>query len=33
VIENAIRRAGFRLRIAKNFPIFIDAFVLYECSR
>ena len=33
VIENAIRRAGFRFRIAKNFPIFIDAFVLYECSR
>ena len=33
VIENAIRRAGFGLRIAKNFPIFIDAFVLYECSR
>jgi len=33
VIENAIRRAGFKFRIAKNFPIFIDAFVLYECIR
>lgn len=33
VIENAIKRAGFRFRIAKSFPIFIDAFVLYECIR
>lgn len=33
VIENAIGRAGFKFRIARNFPIFIDAFVLYECIR
>jgi len=33
LVETAIKRAGFKYRIAKKYSIFIDSFVLYECTR
>jgi release factor glutamine methyltransferase len=33
LIERLIERAGFRSRIAKRYSIFIESFILYECTR
>ena len=33
LIEQLIARAGFRFRVAKRYSIFINSFVLYECTR
>jgi release factor glutamine methyltransferase len=33
LIEKLIERAGFQFRIAQTYSIFVDAFVLYECTR
>jgi release factor glutamine methyltransferase len=33
LIDNVIKRAGFKFCIAKKYSIFIDSFVLYECTR
>jgi methylase of polypeptide subunit release factors len=33
LIEEVIKSAGFRFCIAKEYPILIESFVLYECIR
>ena len=32
LIEERIRRAGFNFRIIQTYPIFIESFILYECT-
>ena len=32
IIEGLILRAGFKFRVAKTYSIFIESFVLYECT-
>jgi release factor glutamine methyltransferase len=33
LIEKRLEQAGFSIRIAKRYSIFIDSFILYECTR
>jgi len=33
LIDTFIERAGFRSRVVKQYSIFIESFVLYECMR
>ena len=33
LIDILIERAGFRSRVVKQYSIFIESFVLYECVR
>jgi release factor glutamine methyltransferase len=33
LIETLIERAGLRFRVCKTYSIFVDSFVLYECTR
>jgi len=33
LLERLIKRAGFEFRVTKRYSIFIDTFVLYECTQ